>query len=43
MTDSTGRRMKIIREQDLGGGTYWFVAEEEPSYGVSEIKEVNHG
>jgi hypothetical protein len=43
MTDTTGRVMRITREQALGDGVYWFVAEEAPSYGEAENKEVHHG
>jgi hypothetical protein len=43
MTDTTGRVMRITREQALGNGVYWFVAEEAPSYGEVENKEVHHG
>jgi hypothetical protein len=44
MTDTTGRVMKITREQALGGGVYWFVAEETPPpYGEAEKEEVHHG
>jgi hypothetical protein len=43
MTDTTGRVMRITREQALGDGVYWFVAEETPPYGDVENKEVHHG
>jgi hypothetical protein len=43
MADTTGRVMRITREQALGDGAYWFVAEEMPSYGDVENKEVHHG
>jgi hypothetical protein len=43
MTDTTGRVMRITREQALGDGVYWFVAEEAPPYGDVENKEVHHG
>jgi hypothetical protein len=43
MTDTTGRVMRITREQALGDGVYWFVAEEAPSCGEAENKEAYHG
>ncbi|MDR1251113.1 MAG: hypothetical protein LBK62_02995 [Treponema sp.] len=43
MADTTGRVMRITCEQALGDGVYWFVAEETPSYGAVENKEVHHG
>jgi hypothetical protein len=43
MTDTTGRVMRITREQALGDGVYWFVAEETPPCGEVENKEVYHG
>ncbi|GHV91306.1 hypothetical protein AGMMS50268_18090 [Spirochaetia bacterium] len=36
MADTTGRVLKIVREQDLGEGVFWLVAEEEPVYNVTE-------
>ena len=36
MTDTAGRVMRITREQDLGGGVYWLVAEKVPPYGKTE-------
>jgi hypothetical protein len=40
MTDTTGRIMRITREQALGDGIYWFVAEEAMPYGEAENKWV---
>jgi hypothetical protein len=38
-----GKTLEVDRYSDLGGGVYWFVAEELPAYGGEEEKGGQHG
>jgi hypothetical protein len=38
-----GKSLEVERYCDLGGGVYWFVAEEQPEYGVEEEKGAENG
>jgi hypothetical protein len=38
-----GKTLEVGRYSDIGGGVYWFVAEELSPYGETESKEARHG